>query len=155
MKMAKIDVSVAILLIGISLVGVGVVSASDEVGGVTEGKVNYNGIEMIKHFNESNESNETLGGYIYRVYPNGTRTIEPCNGSKRSHFDNISNVTHQSHYVENWNTTPSPSAAPTSDAPSTPSATAQHESSQIPGFHVGLAVGMLLVSYLMHKKRCK
>lgn len=151
MKMVRIGVSAVIIVIGI-LVGVGIITANNEVpkmiigpgGGVS---IDNGTIEPL------NESSGMWGGYNYTICPNGTVIKEPLNKSNMLNLDNMSNKT--SHYVDNWNATPSPSAAPTSDASSTPSAAAQHESSQIPGFHAGLAVGMLLVSYLMHKKRGK
>lgn len=151
MKMVRISVSAVIILIGI-LVGVGIINANNEMpkmiigpgGGIS---IDNGTIEPL------NESSGRWGGYNYTIGPNGTVIKEPLNESNMPNLDNISNKT--SHYVDDWNATPSPSAAPTSDATSTPSATAQHESSKTPGFHVGLAVGMLLVSYLMRKKRCK
>lgn len=146
--MVKNGTFAMVVVIALSLVTVSMATQGNDKGNVTWGKINPNGTETINYYNESH-----IPGYVHRVYPNGTVIKEPFNESNMPNLNSISNVT--THYVDNWNATPSPSATPTSDATSIPSATAQRESSQIPGFHVGLAVGMLLVSYLMHKKRSK
>lgn len=151
MKMVRISVSAVIILIGIS-VGVGIIIANNKMpkmiigpgGGIS---IDNSTIEPL------NKSSGGWGGYNYTIGPNGTVIKGTINESNMPHLDNISNKT--SHYVDYWNATPSPNATLiTPDIVSTPSATAQHGSRQIPGFNVGLAIVMiLLVSCLMRKKR--